>query len=256
VNYQEVKEVLDQKAAFYNNAGFINDDPISIPHRFTAKADIEISAFLAANLAWGQRKAILKKCSQLIALMDNSPGEFLASATDKELVRFNTFVYRTFNGADAQYYICALREIYKEHGGLETIFTNGYLASGTVKGAIENFRCSFLAYSPLKRTTRHVADVQKGSAAKRMNMFLRWMVRDDGIVDFGLWKRIPKTSLMIPLDTHVASVARKLGLLTRRQNDWKAVEELTAILRGFKPEDPVYYDFALFGAGVYEKRGM
>ena len=249
----EIKYLLDEKANYYNQEWFIEKDPISIPHLFTLKQDIEIAGFLTAILSWGQRKMILKKARILMENMDMSPFSFVTGASDKELQHLSNFVYRTFNGVDCQYFISALREIYISHGGLETIFTKGLEKGGSVFNALVDFRALFLSYSPMQRTSKHVANVLKGSAAKRLNMFLRWMVRDDGLVDFGLWKGVKASVLMIPLDVHVGRVARNNGLLIRKQDDWKAVEELTMRLREFRPDDPTFYDYALFGMGVFEK---
>jgi len=249
---RDLKIFLDEKADFYNQQWFIKNDPISIPHRFTKKLDIEISAFLTATISWGQRPMILKKASLLMALMDNAPHDFLTQSSTKEFSRFGSFVYRTFNGYDCLYFVSALREIYTKHQGLEDVFMAGY-SNGSVKDAIANFRKLFMSWEPLQRTGKHVADVNRNSSAKRLNMFLRWMVRRNDQVDFGLWKGLNPSDLMIPLDVHVGRVARKFGLLTRKQDDWKAVEELTSALRSFRPDDPVYYDYALFGLGVYEK---
>ena len=240
---------MDEKALFYNKEWFILKDPVSIPHRFTKKEDIEISALLTATLSWGQRPMILKKSLLLMDLMENSPYEFITQASTDEFERFKSFVYRTFNGLDCSYFISAVREIYMNFGGLEKVFTDGY-KKGSVKDSLTDFRTLFLSFHPLKRSEKHVANVQKNASAKRLNMFLRWMVRNNDPVDFGIWKNISTSDLMIPLDLHVGRTARKLGLLQRRQDDWKAVEELTFNLKKFKPEDPVYYDYALFGLGV------
>jgi len=249
---KELKNFLDDKALFYNQKWFILKDPVSIPHCFTQKEDIEISAFLTAIISWGQRPMILKKATLLMEMMDNSPFEFITQSSIKEFVKFNKFVYRTFNGIDCTYFINAVREIYLNHGGLENVFMNGY-GNNSVKEALICFRRLFLSFSPIDRTCKHVANVEKNASAKRLNMFLRWMVRDDKIVDFGLWKGISASDLMIPLDIHSGRTARKLGILQRRQDDWKAVEELTLKLKLFNPNDPVFYDYALFGLGVYEK---
>lgn len=246
------KAFLDAKAGFYCGKWFVSNDPVSIPHRFRKKEDIEISAFLTATLSWGQRAMIIKKASLLMDMMDNDPHNFLTGFSTREFDRFTGFVYRTFNGIDCYYFISALREIYLNHNGLEHAFMAGYHSNGSVREALITFRRLFMQFEPLARTGKHVADVNRNASAKRLNMFLRWMVRDDGQVDFGLWKGISASELMIPLDLHVGRVARKLGLLTRKQNDWKAVEELTAALRRFRPDDPVFYDYALFGLGVYE----
>lgn len=251
---EKLKHLLDQKADHYNQRWFIEQDPVSIPHLFTRKEDQEISGFLTAILSWGQRAMILKKARQLMEQMDMRPYEFVTGAGELEWQRLSLFVYRTFNGVDCQYFVSALREIYLHHGGLEPVFTNAYLKEKSVYQALLAFRTLFLSYSPMERTGKHVANVMKGSSAKRLNMFLRWMVRSDGIVDLGLWRQIDASQLMIPLDVHVGRVARDLGLLHRRQDDWKAVEELTCRLRALRPADPVLYDYALFGMGVFEKR--
>lgn len=250
---EELRLLLDQKAAYYNQGWFIEQDPVSIPHLFALKEDCEISGFLTAILSWGQRAMILKKARMLMERMDMQPYAFVTGAGDRELQQLSHFVYRTFNGIDCQYFISALREIYLQHGGLETVFTTAFLKERSVFQALVAFRTLFLSFSPMDRTGKHVANVMKGSSAKRLNMFLRWMVRTDGIVDLGLWQQINAAQLMIPLDVHVGRVARHLGLLHRTQDDWKAVEELTLRLRSFRPQDPVFYDFALFGMGVFEK---
>jgi uncharacterized protein (TIGR02757 family) len=247
-----LKSFLDEKAGLYNQKWFIQNDPISIPHRFSLKEDIEISAFLTATISWGQRPMILKKAALLMQLMDNSPHAFLTQSSTKEFSRFASFVYRTFNGYDCLYFVSALREIYLHHKGLQQVFMDGF-GSGSTKDSLTGFRNVFMSFEPLSRTGKHVADVNRNSSAKRLNMFLRWMVRGNDEVDFGLWKGIKPANLMIPLDVHVGRVARKLGLLHSKQDDWNAVEELTAALRLFRPDDPVYYDYALFGLGVYEK---
>jgi uncharacterized protein (TIGR02757 family) len=246
----DIKRFLEAKTEQYNKKWFVFNDPVSVPHRFQRKEDIEISGFLTATIAWGQRPAILKKANLLMDLMDGAPYNFITQQSELEFARFSTFVYRTFNGVDCQYFISALRQIYLSEGGLEKVFTEGFLQNASVYAALAYFRKVFISYQPMARTGKHLANVEKGSAAKRLNMFLRWLVRDDGIVDFGLWKGIPASSLMMPLDVHVGRVARQMGLLKRRQNDWKAVEELTQNLRCFDANDPVRYDYALFGMGV------
>jgi uncharacterized protein (TIGR02757 family) len=250
---EKLKQILDQKAAHYNQGWFIEQDPVSIPHLFTRKEDCEISGFLTATLSWGQRAMILKKARLLMEWMDMQPYAFVTGAGDRELQQLSRFVYRTFNGIDCQYFVSALREIYLHHGGLEAVFTNAFLKEKSVFQALLAFRTLFLSFSPIERTGKHVANVMKGSSAKRLNMFLRWMVRTDGNVDLGLWRQMDATQLMIPLDVHVGRVARHLGLLNRSQDDWKAVEELTLRLKSFRPLDPVFYDYALFGMGVFEK---
>ncbi len=251
----DTKQFLERKTNEYNRLFFITDDPISIPHRFSRKEDIEISGFLTALISWGRRPAILKSAQKLMQLMDNAPYKFIVQNNDTDLKQLTGFVYRTFNSSDLLFLVEALRNIYLEKGGLETVCNDAFRETGSIKGMITGLRNELLKVSHLSRSEKHLAAPEKGSAAKRINMFLRWMVRHDNRgVDFGIWENIPPAALMIPLDVHSGNTARKLGLLQRKQNDWKAVEELTNVLRQFDPEDPVKYDFALFGTGVYEKR--
>lgn len=251
---ENIQSFLDQKVLSFNHASFIETDPIQVPALFTTKENIEIAGFLAATLAWGQRPTIIRNARWLIAHMGNNPIEFLQRETEDNWIVFTDFKHRTFNGTDCIYFLKALRNIYQNHGGLEQVFTEGYLIDRTVFSALVHFRKIFFELEHEHRTEKHVSDVEKGAAAKRLNMFLRWMVRTDGSgVDFGLWNRIPPSALMLPLDVHTGNVARKLGLLTRTQNDWRAVEEITARLREFDLKDPIKYDFALFGLGVFEK---
>lgn len=248
-NLQEIKYLLDEAVEKYNQIDFIADDPIQIPHRFSRKEDVEIAGFLAATIAWGQRKSIIKNANTLIALMDDSPYDFLMEGKDFD--RMNGFVHRTFNGVDCCFFMQSLRNIYLNHGGLERVFSQGFLQDETIFGALKYFRTIFLKIPHEKRSEKHLSDVTSNSAAKRLNMFLRWMVRsDEQGVDFGLWKKIPTTHLMLPLDVHTGDVSRAFGLLNRRQDDWKAVEEITSVLRIFDEKDPIKYDFALFGLGV------
>jgi uncharacterized protein (TIGR02757 family) len=250
----EIKEFLDEMSDKYNNPKFVDPDPICIPHQYDLKEDIEIAAFLSATIAWGQRPTIIRNGNKLIRLMEGVPYEFLTRTVSLNQERFESFVHRTFNGADCLYFMQALSSIYREYGGLEKLFSDGFCIDGTVKTAIIYFRNKFLSFNPQRRTEKHIANPEKGSSAKRLNMFLRWMIRPpDSGVDFGIWSAIPTSALMMPLDVHSGRVARKLGLLHRTQNDWQAVEELTANLRLFDPSDPVRYDFALFGLGVFEK---
>lgn len=248
-----IKRYLDQKAKFYNNPSFIYSDPVSIPHRFTRKEDIEISAFLTAILSWGRREQIIKNASELINLMGNSPYRFICRSGKSELEKLEPFYYRTFNGDDLLFLIYAIREVYTNKGGLENIANNSFDQSGSIKTVIMSIRNALLQTPHLKRSEKHLANPDSGSAAKRINMFLRWMIRQDNQgVDFGIWKSIPQSKLMCPLDVHSGNAARKLGILVRKQNDWKAVEELTDNLKIFDDKDPVKYDFALFGVGVFE----
>jgi uncharacterized protein (TIGR02757 family) len=249
----ELKEFLDEKVELYNRPSFIELDPISIPHRYSKKEDIEISGFLAATIAWGNRKMILKNAERMMALLNDSPFDFIMNSDEQDLERIEGFVHRTFNSLDLIYFLKALKNIYKTKGGLESIF-NEHKPDESLKTSIHNFYMLFFELPHSKNTERHVSDPFKGSAAKKLNMFLRWMVRSDNHgVDFGIWKKISPSKLYIPLDLHSGNTARSLGLLKRKQNDWKAVEELNSVLSEFDPSDPVKYDFALFGIGVNEK---
>ena len=248
----ELKDFLDEKVVQYNNRSFIESDPISIPHLFTLKEDIEISGFLAATIAWGNRKSIIKNANRMVEMMGNSPYDFVMSHTQQQLEPLETFVHRTFNGKDFLGFINGLKHIYKNHNGLEGIFSD-YQEVGSLQPAIAHFKEAFFEADHLDRTEKHISNPLKGSSAKRINMFLRWVVRKDDLgVDFGIWPSIPPASLSCPLDVHSGNVARKLGLLNRKQNDAKAVAELDFALRQLDPVDPVKYDFALFGLGVFE----
>jgi uncharacterized protein (TIGR02757 family) len=248
---EELFEFLEAKYEQYNRPGFIETDPISVPHRFTRKEDIEIAAFLTATISWGTRASIVKDANWLLGLMDDSPYDFILHSDRSETERFESFYHRTFNGRDCIFFLESLKNIYLHHHGLENLICPDDLTG--MKGAILRFRTLFFEKKHLHRTEKHLSDPAKGASAKRILMFLRWMVRNDRRgVDFGLWKHISPASLMCPLDVHTGNVARKLGLLKRKMNDWKAVEELTGNLRKFDPEDPVKYDFVLFGLGVFE----
>ena len=250
----ELKQFLDDKYIQYNNPSFIECDPISIPHRFISNTDKEVAGFLTSTIAWGRRDLILRSSTFLMEAMDNSPFEFVISAGTYDLARLSRFVHRTFNGTDCIFFMKGLREIYSSFTSMEDVILEGMKETGSLKEGLSKFRSCFFSLSHEKRTEKHFADVIAGAAGKRLNMFLRWMVRKDNKgVDFGIWKRISPSLLYIPLDLHSGNTARRLGLLTRKQNDWKAVEELTSILREFDPADPVKYDFALFGIGVNEK---
>jgi uncharacterized protein (TIGR02757 family) len=248
----ELKEFLEEKVEKYNRLDFIEHDPISIPHRFTSKEDIEISGFLAATIAWGNRTMILRNANRMMAYMDDSPYDFILHHSESDLERISTVIHRTFNAADFIYFIKALKHIYKTQNGLEGVF-NQYRTEDSLQPAIHHFRNKFFELPHNSRTMKHISDPFKGSAAKKLNMYLRWMIRKDNRgVDFGLWKSISPSILSCPLDVHSGNVARKFGLLTRKQNDSKAVFELDTNLRKMDSEDPVKYDFALFGLGVFE----
>lgn len=254
MNDSEMRDFLEEKYLKYNTEAFIESDPIQIPKQFTDKENIEIAGFMAATIAWGQRKTIINNSIKLIKLMDGNPIDFLMNAGENDFRHFNDFKHRTFNGEDCIFFLRSLQNIYKNCGGLEKIVTDSYRNNGNIKDTLADFRKVFFSIDYPERSNRHFSNVNKNSAAKRLNMFLRWMVRDDNKgVDFGLWKDINPADLYIPLDVHSGNVGRKLGLLKRKQNDWKAVEELTGKLREFDASDPVKYDFALFGLGVFEK---
>lgn len=254
--FQDIEILLNDRYKRYNNIDFIDTDPIQIPHLFNKKEDIEIAGFLSATIAWGQRISIIKNAKKLMQIMDNSPYDFIMetdfSVIDKEI---SNFVHRTFNGQDLQCFFTSLQNIYKNHGGMEAVFSEGFQQDKTIYSALSHFRKVFLEPQHQQRVTKHVSDVTSNSSAKRLNMYLRWMVRqDDNDVDFGLWRNIPASALMLPLDVHTGDVARALGILQRKQNDWKAVEEITAVLRNFDSNDPIKYDYALFGIGAFENK--
>ena len=249
----ELKEFLDEKVILYNNPKFIESDPIQIPHLFSKKEDIEISGFLTAIISWGNRTMIIRNAHKMMELLDNSPHDFILNHQEKDLKSLEGFVHRTFNYIDFQQFIKSLQHIYVRHGGLETALAIQDQTK-TYQTAIHNFKTLFFEVQHQQRTQKHISDPLKNSAAKRINMFLRWMVRNDKAgVDFGVWPTHNPSHLSCPLDVHSGNVARKLKLLPRKQNDWKAVAELDKNLRSLDTSDPVKYDFALFGLGVFEK---
>lgn len=253
LSQKELFDLLEDSHERFNRADFIQDDPVGIPHRFDRKEDIEISGFLSALIAWGRRDMIIRSANSLMERMDQAPFDFVTNASEDDLENLNGFVHRTLNQEDAKTLIRSLRVVYEAHGGLERIFSAGITEDSTSVGdAIIHARSILTSTSDfLPRTGKHLANPAKGSSAKRLNMFLRWMVRNDRRgVDFGIWKEISPSLLICPLDVHTGNVGRELGLLTRKQNDWKAALELTENLRAFCPEDPVKYDFSLFGLGV------
>ena len=252
MNTSELKDFLDEKVLQYNTLDFIESDPVQIPHLFTQKEDVEIAGFLSATIAWGNRKMIIKNSHKMMDLMGNAPYDFVMSHSDADLQRLNTFVHRTFNGIDFASFIRSLKNIYENHHGLESIFAQNK-ETATMQKSISEFKKIFFEIPHEYRTQKHVSDPLNNSAAKRINMYLRWMVRQDTAgVDLGIWKSISPAALSCPLDVHSGNVARKLGLLTRKQNDGKALTELDSKLREFDPKDPVKYDFALFGLGIFE----
>ena len=284
-SFDDLKELLETLHDRYNTPDFVADDPISIPHRFftvgqgsdqpgqsgpgvqteagtptepTSQSlahprqnDIEIAGFLAATIAWGNRKAIVKSAGRMIDYMDSAPRDFVMNASEIELERLLSYVHRTFNGGDFRDFVLSLRRFYEKFGSMGAFFENEYALSGDLRVAMSHFRSEFFAAQHAPRCEKHLSSIDRGAACKRISMFLRWMVRRDGRgVDFGLWRGIPPSALYLPLDLHSANTARTLGLLSRRANDWRSVEEVTARLREFDPADPARFDFALFGAGI------
>lgn len=247
-NISKIKDFLEEKYYEYSTKKFIENDPIQIPYIFSKKEDIEISAFLTSTIAWGKREIIIRNAKKMMNVLDFSPYNFVLNCTEKDLNKVKNFVHRTFNDYDFSFFIESLKNIYKNFGGLENIFLKNK-GNKDLKESIIKLNEIFFSLSHEKRVERHLSNPQKGSASKKINMFLRWMVRKDD-VDFGLWKDIPTSILSIPLDIHVGNVSRKLGFLTRKQNDWKSVEEINKNLRLLDPYDPVKYDFSLFCLGI------
>lgn len=246
---KELKEYLDEKFVQYNTSKFIESDPIQLVHRFDRREDIEIVGLLVATIAWGKREMIIKSGERLLDIMGDQPYEFIENYTANALP---DFVHRTFNAIDLDFFFRGLQSIYRRHGSLEAAFYENKDFPG-VKGRIVSFRNEMLTVEHEKRSEKHLSDPSRNSAAKRLNMYLRWMVRNDNNgVDFGIWRSIPKSELMIPLDVHTARIARELKLLKRKQNDWKALEEVMKVFRRFDSDDPAKYDFSLFGIGAFE----
>lgn len=250
---KELEDFLNEKASFYENPKFIESDPIQIPHRFSLKQDIEISGYLTATISWGNRKSILNNAYKLMDLLGNSPYDFVMSHTEAQLDQLDCFVHRTFNAEDLKYFIRALRYLYTNYEDMEHFYLQ-FKDEAYLQYAIHSFKTLFFSLPHLPRTQKHVSDPLKNSAAKRINMFFRWMVRSNQAgVDLGIWKNLSPNQLSCPLDVHSGNVARKLGILKRKQNDAKALRELDEQLRSLDPHDPVKYDYALFGLGVFEK---
>lgn len=253
MTFQELTNFLNEKVAQYNHPDFIETDPIQIPHSFSKKEDIEISGFLASTIAWGNRTMIIKNAQKIMDCMDYAPYDFIINHTPKDLIVFEGFVHRTFNANDLQFFIQSLQNIYYNYEGLETLFLPQKEES-TMKEALGRFRTIFFEPLHLQRTEKHISNALNGSACKRLIMFLRWMVRQDQCgVDFGIWNRIPPAKLTIPLDVHSGKVARALGLIKRKANDWKTLEEIDIHLRKMDAQDPAKYDFALFGLSAFEE---
>lgn len=255
---EELKKFLDQKVIQFNNPGFIEEDPVCIPHLYSKKQDIEIAGFFSAIFAWGIRKTIINKCKLLLQLMDNAPYDFCLNHTDNELKKLEKFCHRTFNDTDLLYFVSFLKFHYSNNESLESAFFNEKSLSQPghiVESALNYFYSYFFSLDEVpERTKKHIATPQKNSSCKRLNMYLRWMVRDDNKgVDFGLWKKISTSHLICPVDVHVARVSKQFNLLNRKQVDWLAAIELTESLKKFDQDDPVKYDFALFGLGVSKR---
>ena len=248
---KELKDLLEHKFNLYNSTNFIIEDPISIPHAYNQKEDIEIISFLISIISWGNRKSIIKSGNKLKEILGSSPIDFIMRFKERDLKKID-FVHRTFNKFDLIYFLKSLKNIYQNHDGLENVFSKN-LNDEFMYNNISNFRKIFFSLNHEKRTEKHISNPKKNSACKRINMFLRWMVRNDGVVDFGIWKKIKPSMLSCPLDVHTAKIGRKLNLISRKQNDLKTVLELDQKLRSFDKNDPVKYDYALFGMGVYEK---
>ncbi len=251
---ERLKSFLDSLVERYQKPEFIHTDPICIPHRYSKKQDIEIAGFWTAILSWGLRKTIINKATELFSLMDNSPYDFILNHSEKDRQKFLGFKHRTFQPTDTLYFLTFLQQYYRDFQSLEDAFIQDH--KGKTKLCLTRFNQLFfsLPFAP-SRTSKHIPTPQKRSACKRLNMFLRWMVRSNKAgVDFGIWQRIKPSQLFIPLDIHVERAARKLNLITRKQTDWNTVLELTQVLKKFDPLDPVKYDFALFGMGILESK--
>jgi uncharacterized protein (TIGR02757 family) len=256
IKIEDLRDFLDEKVEKYNQPGFIKNDPVSIPHRFKKKQDIEIAGFFAAVLAWGQRVTIINKTSELLELMDNAPYDFLLNHKENDLRKFLQFKHRTFNSTDTLYFIEFLSSFYGRNDSLESAFIPDGPSEG-IEGSLISFHKNFFSLEGApNRTRKHIATPDRKSACKRLNMYLRWMVRDDKKgVDFGIWKNISTAHLVCPFDLHVERVARKLKLINRKQADWLTAIQLTENLRKLDADDPVKYDFALFGLGIEEDFG-
>lgn len=251
---EALREFLEQKVIQYNQPGFIENDPVQIPHAYTKRQDVEIAGFFAAVLAWGQRVTIIRKCQELLALMDNAPHDFICHHSDRDLKALVHFKHRTFNTTDTLYFVAALKHLYTQHTSLEAVLMT-HPGEATVEQALMRFQQAFFSLPDApQRTRKHIPTPERKSTCKRLNMYLRWMVRRDNAgVDFGLWQRIDPAQLICPCDVHVDRVARQLKLIRRTATDWQTALELTDNLRKLDPHDPVKYDFALFGLGVEEQ---
>ena len=251
MNKEELRDLLEHLHDKYNRPEFIEPDPISIPHSFSDRHDREVAGFMAATIAWGNRKAIVKSAARMMQYMDYSPADFVRNASASELAHLQSYVHRTFNGQDFTDFVLAIRGITEHWGGIGEFFEQNYVATQSIPQVLSLFRKEFFSIEHNPHCEKHLSSIDKGAACKRLNMYLRWFVRrDDRGVDFGLWKKIPMSALYLPLDVHTGNMGRALGLLTRKQSDWKATDEITSSLREFCSADPVRYDYSLFGAGI------
>jgi len=251
MNKEELRDLLEHLHDKYNRPEFIEPDPISIPHSFSDRHDREVAGFMAATIAWGNRKAIVKSAARMMQYMDDSPADFVRNASASELAHLQSYVHRTFNGQDFTDFVLAIRGITERWGGIGEFFEQNYVATQSIPQVLSLFRKEFFSIEHNPHCEKHLSSIDKGAACKRLNMYLRWFVRhDDRGVDFGLWKKIPMSALYLPLDVHTGNMGRALGLLTRKQSDWKATDEITRSLREFCTDDPVRYDYSLFGAGI------
>ena len=257
MSFEEMRDLLEHLHDKYNNPDFIEADPISVPHSFSSPLDREIAGFMASTIAWGNRQAIVKSSFKMMRYMDNAPYDFVCNASQSELATLESFVHRTFNGSDFKSFVLALRHIVAEWGSIGEYFEQHYIESGDMRRVLSDFHRDFFAIEHDAHCRKHLSSIDKGAACKRLCMYLRWFVRSDGRgVDFGQWRKIPMSALYIPLDIHTGRMGRSFALLGRKQSDWKAVEELTASLREFSADDPVRYDYSLFGLGISEKRAL
>ena len=251
MSHEQLGELLEELHDKFNCEEFIEADPISVPHSFSLRGDREIAGLLASTIAWGNRKAIVKSAHRMMRYMDNAPYDFVVNASEEELQSLTSYVHRTFNGEDFKDFVRGMRHIITQWGGIGEFFEQRYEATQDLRVVLSEFRREFHAAEHNPHSEKHMSSIDKGAACKRLCMYLRWMVReDDRGVDFGLWRKIPMSALYMPLDIHTGRMGRSLGLLTRKQSDWKAVEELTESLRDFDASDPVRYDYSLFGVGI------
>lgn len=248
---EELRDLLEHLHDRYNRPEFIENDPISVPHSFTSRDDREVAGLLASTIAWGNRKAIVKSAHRMMQYMDNAPADFVRNASEGELARLGSYVHRTFNGEDFKDFVRGVRGMFERFGGIGEFVENRYEATGSMAQVLSDFRREFFACDHNSHCEKHLSSIDKGAACKRLNMYFRWFVRrDERGVDFGEWRKVPMSALYLPLDVHTGNMGRALGLLTRRQSDWKATVEITESLREFDAEDPVRFDFSLFGAGI------